>query len=137
MTTNYPALGFDQAPGESGAVTALATNFSTVAQHLGTARDTLNDIGHSDSVWQGDAANNFRGKVGQLPDYLGKANTSLGDAAKALEGWASDLTTRRPPTKLRPSRHSRNFNRPRTTRISSSPGSTSATNRHCNRRRAS
>ncbi|HWE91279.1 MAG TPA: hypothetical protein VG317_17595 [Pseudonocardiaceae bacterium] len=90
---NYPVLGFDPAPGEPSAVTALGTTFSTVAQHLGSARDTLNDIGNSDSVWQGDAANNFRGKVGQLPDYLGKANASLSDAARALDGWASDLTT--------------------------------------------
>lgn len=91
--TNYPALGFDPAPGDPGSVSSLATNFSTVAQHLGSARDALNTVGESHSIWQGDAADNFRGQVGQLPDYLNKANASLGDAAKTLDGWASDLTT--------------------------------------------
>lgn len=93
MKSNYPALGFDPAPGEPGAVNALADNFMTVARQLGSARDTLESIGNSDSVWQGDAATNFRGKVGQLPNYLNKANASLSDAATALDGWASDLTT--------------------------------------------
>jgi uncharacterized protein YoxC len=91
--TDYPALGFDPAPGDPGSVSSLANNFSTVAQHLGSARDALNTVGESHSIWQGDAANNFRGQVGQLPDYLNKANASLGDAAKTLEGWSSDLTT--------------------------------------------
>jgi uncharacterized protein YoxC len=91
--TDYPALGFDPAPGEPGSVTSLANSFSTVAQQLGNARDALDEVGQNDGIWQGDAANNFRGKVGQLPDYLNKANASLGDAATALDGWASDLTT--------------------------------------------
>ncbi len=30
-----------------------------------------------------------------MPDYLNKANASLGDAAKTLESWAADLTTMR------------------------------------------
>jgi hypothetical protein len=91
--TNYPVLGFDPAPGDPGSVSSLASQFSTVAQHLGSARDALTTVGDSDSIWQGDAANNFRGQVGQLPDYLNKAHASLGDAATTLGGWASDLTT--------------------------------------------
>jgi hypothetical protein len=90
--TVYPVLGFDPAPGAPDAVTTLANNFSTVSHNLGSARDALNEIGHSDGIWQGDAANNFRSKVGELPGYLGKATSSLGDAAKALDSWAADLT---------------------------------------------
>ncbi len=37
--TNYPALGFDPAPGDPGSVSSLATNFSTVA-HISDPRAT-------------------------------------------------------------------------------------------------
>ena len=89
----YPALGFDPAPGATERVGALATDLGSVASELGAARQALMGIGRSGGIWQGDAAEAFHRKLGELPDYLDKANRSLGDAARTLDQWAADLTS--------------------------------------------
>ncbi|MBV8994348.1 MAG: hypothetical protein JO287_11775, partial [Pseudonocardiales bacterium] len=88
-----PALGFDPAPGATERVGALAADLESVATELGSARQALTSIGHSSGIWQGDAAEAFRDKLGELPDYLDKANRSLGDAARTLDQWSADLTS--------------------------------------------
>jgi ElaB/YqjD/DUF883 family membrane-anchored ribosome-binding protein len=87
----YPSLGFDPAPGTVGSVTGVADNMTVVARELNEAYTSLTSIGRDDSVWEGEAANSFQGKVGELPEYLDKARRSLGDAAKVLQDWAADL----------------------------------------------
>lgn len=87
----FDALGFDPAPGEVGNIEALSTNYTQVSQSLEQAHQALTRIGASSGIWQGQAADNFRDTVGELPDYLDKAYRSLGDAATALEGWHTDL----------------------------------------------
>lgn len=89
----YPALGFDPAPGATDRVGALAADLESVATELGAARHALMSIGRSSGIWQGDAAQAFRNKLGELPDYLDKANRSLGDAARTLDQWSADLTS--------------------------------------------
>jgi len=89
----YPALGFDPAPGATERVGALAADLASVATELGSARQALTSIGHSGGIWQGDAAEAFRDKLGELPDYLDKANRSLGDAARTLDQWSADLAS--------------------------------------------
>lgn len=93
QTRDYPALGFDPAPGTVPTVTSLATDFSRVASSLGDAYQTLTSVGRDGSFWQGEAAQNFHAKLGELPGYLDKAHRSLGDAAKTLDEWASDLNS--------------------------------------------
>ena len=87
----FDALGFDPAPGEVGNIETLITNCTQVPQSLEQAHQALTRIGASSGTWQGQAADNFRDIVGELPDYLAKAYRSLGDAAIALEGWHTDL----------------------------------------------
>jgi phage shock protein A len=89
----YPALGFNPAPGNVGTVSSLASNFITVSSHLQQARDAMVKAGQVGGFWEGDAANAFHNDIGQLPDYLDKATQSLGDAGKALDSWANDLTS--------------------------------------------
>lgn len=89
----YQALGFDPAPGATDRVGALAADLESVATELGSARQTLMSVGRSSGIWQGDAAEAFRDKLGELPDYLDKANRSLGDAARTLDHWSADLTS--------------------------------------------
>lgn len=89
----FPALGFDPAPGTTERVGALAADLASVATELGAARQALTSIGRSGGIWQGDAAEAFRGKLGELPEYLDKANRSLGDAARTLDQWSADLTS--------------------------------------------
>lgn len=93
QTKDYPALGFDPAPGTVGKVSALAENLGKVAAEIGQAHDTLDRIGRSGGVWEGEAAQRFHEKVGPLPDYLDKANRSLGDASKVLAQWSADLSS--------------------------------------------
>jgi hypothetical protein len=89
----YPALGFDPAPGATKRVGALAADLGSVATELGAAQQALTSIGCSSGIWQGEAAEAFHDKLGELPDYLGKAHRSLGDAARTLDQWSADLTS--------------------------------------------
>jgi phage shock protein A len=92
-TREFPALGFDPAPGTISAIQQMVDNLGTVAKDLGEARDTMLKVGQGGSIWEGKAAEAFHGKVGEVPGYLAKAHQSLGDAAKVLEGWANDLNS--------------------------------------------
>lgn len=89
----YPALGFNPAPGTIGAVSALAQNFLAVSGHLEQAYQALTSAGQSGGFWEGDAAAAFHQDIGKLPDYLDKATRSMGDAGRALDGWANDLSS--------------------------------------------
>ncbi|MGH3948556.1 MAG: putative T7SS-secreted protein, partial [Pseudonocardiaceae bacterium] len=92
-TGNYPSLGFDPAPGSVAGVTEVANNLGSVARELGEAYSDLTQIGRSGGIWEGEAAEAFQGKVGELPDYLDKAHRSLSGACTTLGDWAADLTT--------------------------------------------
>ncbi|QWF80383.1 putative T7SS-secreted protein [Amycolatopsis sp. CA-230715] len=89
----YPALGFDPAPGVVGTVTEVATTLGKVATDIGIAHDDLTKLNRSDGFWEGDGAQAFKGTVGEVPDYLNKAHTSLADASRTLGKWAEDLGT--------------------------------------------
>lgn len=89
----FEALGFDPAPGQLGNIERLVTQYTAVSQALHDAHAALTTIGSSDGIWQGQAAEAFRGTVGELPGYLDKAHRSLGDAGRALQRWLADLTS--------------------------------------------
>lgn len=88
----YPALGFNPAPGTTGTITTLAQNFLTVSGNLEQAYQAMMSAGQAGGFWEGDAASEFHQDIGKLPDYLDKATRSLGDAGRALDGWANDLS---------------------------------------------
>ncbi|GLY41464.1 hypothetical protein Amsp01_074870 [Amycolatopsis sp. NBRC 101858] len=93
QSADYPALGFDPAPGAVARVEEIATTLSAVATELGQACDELTGLGKSGGFWEGDGADAFRETVGKVPDYLDKAHRSLSGAAGTLTGWADDLST--------------------------------------------
>lgn len=90
-TSEYPALGFDPAPGVVSNVESVATDLQQVAQRMGSAHDALSKIGRSDGLWEGKAADAFRGTVDELPKHLDQAHRSMGHAAQALSRWSQDL----------------------------------------------
>lgn len=92
-TAEYPALGFDPAPGVVSNVESVATNLQQVAQRMGSAHDALSKIGRSDGLWQGEAADAFRGTVDELPKHLDQAHRSMGHAAQAMARWSQDLSS--------------------------------------------
>ena len=93
QTGNYPALGFDPAPGAVAKVSEVAATLGKVAADIGQAYEDLTGLGKSDGFWQGDGAQAFQGTIGQVPEYLNKAHKSLSGASGTLTRWADDLGT--------------------------------------------
>lgn len=92
MSNEYPALGFDPAPGSVQSVQDLHSKLSKAATGLEHAQQTLRSITHGGKTWQGDAANAFAEKVGDLPKYVSDSYEALRTAATKLSGWQNDLS---------------------------------------------
>lgn len=91
MAGDFPALGFDPAPGELGAIERLQERLGRVSTALSETRTTLDGVTRSSGLWEGEAAEAFQGTVGELPPYLDTAVSSMTSAANALRGWHADL----------------------------------------------
>jgi phage shock protein A len=90
-TRDFPALGFDPAPGDLDGVTDLAGKYRAVSTDLTEADDALRQIVRKQGIWQGEASEAFARRIGPLPQYLEGAARSMGSAADALERWSRDL----------------------------------------------
>jgi hypothetical protein len=88
---DFPALGFDPAPGDLEGVTDLAGKYRAVSRELGEANVSLRQIVTKQGVWQGEASEAFARRIGPLPEYLDGAAKSMAQAADALETWCHDL----------------------------------------------
>ncbi|MBE1500121.1 uncharacterized protein YukE [Amycolatopsis lexingtonensis] len=88
---DFPALGFDPAPGDLDGVTDLASKYRAVSKDLTEADDALRRIVRKQGIWQGEASDAFARRIGPLPQYLEGAARSMGDAGSALEAWAQQL----------------------------------------------
>ena len=87
----FPALGFDPAPGDVGAVSGLAAAYGRMGTVTSDAQKLMGQAGNAAPGWTGTASDGFRAKAGEFPAPLASAAASLRDAASALEGWAADL----------------------------------------------
>ncbi|MFJ6214583.1 hypothetical protein ACIQGZ_14795 [Streptomyces sp. NPDC092296] len=90
---DFPALGFDPAPGDIGNVDALVTQLNTAAGALDSAHRTLTSLGRSGSAWEGAAAEAFAGKVGELPKNLDDSVQALKTAGTQLDSWSRQLAS--------------------------------------------
>ncbi|MDX3191971.1 hypothetical protein PV458_26465 [Streptomyces sp. MN03-5084-2B] len=88
---DFPALGFDPAPGDLDGSTDLAGKYRAVGGTLTEADDSLRRIVRKQGIWQGEASDAFARRVGPLPGYLDDAAKSMNRAADALEGWVQSL----------------------------------------------
>ncbi|MDS0133865.1 MULTISPECIES: putative T7SS-secreted protein [unclassified Amycolatopsis] len=88
---DFPALGFDPAPGDLDGIADLAGKYRTVADDLTEADDSLRRIVRKQGIWQGEASEAFARRIGPLPACLDDAAKSMSRAADALEGWAQTL----------------------------------------------
>ncbi|SEF28968.1 hypothetical protein SAMN05421837_104438 [Amycolatopsis pretoriensis] len=88
---DFPALGFDPAPGDLDGITDLAGKYRAVSTDLTEADDSLRRIVRKQGIWQGEASEAFARRIGPLPQYLEGAARSMGEAAVALESWSHDL----------------------------------------------
>ncbi|WP_438387945.1 putative T7SS-secreted protein [Actinopolyspora saharensis] len=92
-SSEYPALGFDPAPGTVTTVESVAADLQQVATRMGSAHEALSEIGRQQGLWEGKAAEAFQDTVGELPKYLEQAHNSLGGAARTLTQWSHDLSS--------------------------------------------
>ncbi|WP_328645318.1 hypothetical protein OHS58_35050 [Amycolatopsis sp. NBC_00348] len=88
---DFPALGFDPAPGDLDGVADLAGKYRVVSRDLAEANVSLREIVTKQGVWQGEASEAFTRRVGPLPGYLDGATKAMGQAADALDAWSHDL----------------------------------------------
>ncbi|WP_390898958.1 WXG100 family type VII secretion target [Streptomyces cynarae] len=88
---SFDALGFNPAPGSPESMEMLAATLSKVGNQLNSTHSTLARLGTPGGIWEGDAAEGFSKKVGELPKYLEDGHISLIEAAAALAKWKSQL----------------------------------------------
>ncbi|MEU7592511.1 putative T7SS-secreted protein [Streptomyces sp. NPDC039022] len=89
---SYPVIGFNPAPGRVESVADLTSKLSKAASSVEGAHRTLKSIGKGGKTWEGEAANAFAEKVGDLPRYLDDSLEALRSAAKQLTSWQSKLS---------------------------------------------
>ena len=89
----FPALGFDPAPGDAGAATELSNQLAKAVASLQEGHQLIAELSSSDSAdWQGSAAEEFRQHLsGDLPTALQNAHDSMAKAQQALAGWGPQL----------------------------------------------
>lgn len=92
---NYPALGFNPAPGDAQAASELSDQLAKAVASLEEGHQLITELANSDSAdWQGDAAQEFRSHLsGDLPKALANAHDSLTKAQQALAGWGPALSS--------------------------------------------
>ncbi|MEV0096614.1 putative T7SS-secreted protein [Streptomyces sp. NPDC050738] len=96
MTTPYPNLGWDPAPGVPTEVNALQSKVTSAATALRNCHAQLQKLIGESSYWEGDAATAFREAIdGELPTYIKNAARSLEKASAQLKIWDGDLTSNR------------------------------------------
>ena len=89
-TYEFPALGFDPAPGDPAALDGAAQASRQFAQRL--ARDVATLQRMQASSWVGEAGDAFRDKVKDLPRDLDRSRAAHEATAGALGGYVSTLS---------------------------------------------
>ncbi|OSC59835.1 hypothetical protein B5181_29960 [Streptomyces sp. 4F] len=89
---DYPHLGFNPVPGDTGTVRSLRKKLSGCADVLQETYDTVTKL-LDGSYWKGDAAVAFREQLdgGPLPLNLKNAAHSVRKAARQLSRWEGEL----------------------------------------------
>ena len=90
----FPALGFDPAPGAPDSVESLTTQLDRAAKAMESAHRTISGIrsGGANGQWEGAAARGFADSVGELPGLLQDSMEALRGASTQLGRWHSRLT---------------------------------------------
>ena len=91
-TREFPALGFDPAPGDTAAVSAAASDVRGAGKVFSDASANVSKL--NSSAWTGDAADAFRSQLKDLPRDLDLAARSHQTAAQTLVDWGNGLSGR-------------------------------------------
>ncbi|WP_069885560.1 putative T7SS-secreted protein [Streptomyces luteocolor] len=89
---DYPALGFNPAPGDRDTVKALHRKLVSCAKVLNDTHAVVTKL-MDGSYWEGDAAVAYREQLqdGPLPKNLQNAANSIAKAARQLSRWEGEL----------------------------------------------
>ncbi|WP_411135408.1 putative T7SS-secreted protein [Streptomyces sp. C10] len=90
---NFPALGFNPAPGHLESVDDLTGKLDAAMRSLSSAHSVLRRLGRGAGVWEGEAARAFAGQVGELPKYVSDSRDAMRDAATQLKSWHTALAS--------------------------------------------
>jgi uncharacterized protein YukE len=90
---SWPGLTFNPAKGDLHTIESLAYDVKTVGDELDEMREMLLSIGKTDGVWDGEAAQKFQEKIGELPKYLKQGHESMTACSRALRSWHDELET--------------------------------------------
>ena len=85
----FPALGFDPAPGDPAGLDSAAGQTTTAAGAFATAAGRV-----TPAVWAGDAADACRTTIGPLPSDLTRASDAHRITARTLADYAAGLRSR-------------------------------------------
>lgn len=88
----FPALGFDPAPGDPAALGTAAGAVTGAGRVLGDAAANVTRL--NSAGWTGDAADAFRGQLADLPRDLDLAARSHRTAARTLTDYGTGLAAR-------------------------------------------
>ncbi|HEU5470105.1 MAG TPA: hypothetical protein VFV67_05580 [Actinophytocola sp.] len=90
---SFPALGFDPAEGDNGAVQTALLSIATALQTIVATLPRLEEAAKitDDAEWGGSAAEEFSDHGDDLPMALGKGAESMGAVSEALATWAGQL----------------------------------------------
>ena len=91
-TREFPALGFDPAPGDPAAVDSAARSVDGAGRVFGDASSNVNRL--NSSGWSGEAADAFRGQLADLPRDLDLAARTHQTTARTLTEYGQGLATR-------------------------------------------
>ncbi|WP_189039339.1 putative T7SS-secreted protein [Streptomyces daqingensis] len=89
--SGWPGLGFNPAKGDAEAIDLLASDVKAVGDELEELNDLIKSVGERGGAWEGEAADRFTKKLGELPKYLKQGTDSMQDCAKALRTWHGKL----------------------------------------------
>jgi hypothetical protein len=92
MTRSFPALGFDPAEGDRGAVATVLTSILRAGLQLKEVSTRMAEALDVSDDWSGDAAENFHDYGDDLPQAFGTGAESMQAVAEALSTWSGQLT---------------------------------------------
>jgi hypothetical protein len=91
MTRSFPALGFDPAEGDRGAVATVLTSILRAAIQLDEVNTRMAEALDVSDDWSGDAADDFHDYGDDLPQAFGTGAESMKAVADALNTWSGQL----------------------------------------------
>src|SRR5262245_53365766 len=88
---SFPALGFDPAEGDKGAVATVLMSLERAAVQLDEVSSRMTEALDVSDDWDGDAADDFHDYGDDLPKAFNSGAESMKAVAKALSTWSGQL----------------------------------------------